>query len=269
MEDHMPDLRYARGWLDRARDDLFAMRDYFNERGEGAYADRCEVHAATLGDIVARANIVPSDPANQAGVTLEAGADRALARAEAGISRGLVIELMREHWQDPAGFHEAVAESLGIDESEYEPPRAWRYELDREVVDAAARLWGYFESRGPTMASSSDVVTRDRDTQLIARAIAQSEGEAVREPATRPWNGRTFASDAQRAAWAKYEGIVDPASAEVHEDGTIVARRIKDRADLCVFVPDGSRVKFEGAGAMAVAARSRTARASGSDERRD
>lgn len=56
-----------------------------------------------------------------------------------GLSRPEAILLMREHWQDPVGFHESVAARLGIEEEEYGPdvtltvPR----ELLRELEDAA------------------------------------------------------------------------------------------------------------------------------------
>lgn len=41
--------------------------------------------------------------------------------ARDGIPRDRVVEIMRDHWQDPAGFHEALANELGIEESEYAP----------------------------------------------------------------------------------------------------------------------------------------------------
>jgi len=36
-------------------------------------------------------------------------------------ARAAVVNLMQEHWQDPAGFHEAIAHLYGIREEEYEP----------------------------------------------------------------------------------------------------------------------------------------------------
>lgn len=97
------------------------------------------------------------------------------------LTREQVVAIMRDNWQDPAGFHTDVADALSIDEREYDPVRAWRYELKSEVVEAAARVARYFEDRGPVMASSNAVVDRDRDIQLIARAIADSHGEAIRD----------------------------------------------------------------------------------------
>lgn len=50
------------------------------------------------------------------------------------LSRTQVLTLMNEHWQDPAGFHEAVACALSIEESMYEPQdrlAAWCDRVDK------------------------------------------------------------------------------------------------------------------------------------------
>lgn len=71
-EDHLPDLRYARNWLDEIRTDLLSARDDGRQAlVSGEYdASRdalltfvrlTEKHAATLGDIIARGEVIPRD----------------------------------------------------------------------------------------------------------------------------------------------------------------------------------------------------------------
>lgn len=68
-KDNLPDLAHASEWLKAARAVLYETRDWL--RGDPAhrslredapgYADKLDSHAATLGDIIARANIVSRD----------------------------------------------------------------------------------------------------------------------------------------------------------------------------------------------------------------
>lgn len=64
-EDHLPDLRHARNWLDRIRTDLLELRDWLRSdvEGSGDFIAELETHAATLGDIIARGEVVPQAPA--------------------------------------------------------------------------------------------------------------------------------------------------------------------------------------------------------------
>lgn len=66
-DDHLPDLRHARNWLDEIRADLLAARERARLALDGDYdvteeliefARLAEAHAATLGDIIARGEIV-------------------------------------------------------------------------------------------------------------------------------------------------------------------------------------------------------------------
>lgn len=67
-DDHMPDLRHARNWLDEIRTDLLAARERARLALDGdhdvteeliEFARLAETHAATLGDIIARGEVVP------------------------------------------------------------------------------------------------------------------------------------------------------------------------------------------------------------------
>ena len=70
MDDHLPDLAHAKTWLTEMRTDLLSVRerarlaldeeelDMLEELLE--FARRAEIHAATLEDIIARADIVPA-----------------------------------------------------------------------------------------------------------------------------------------------------------------------------------------------------------------
>lgn len=63
-QDGRPDLRHAQAWLEEIRADLYAARTALGMNDNAAYrklAVTLEGHAATLGDIIARANIVPRD----------------------------------------------------------------------------------------------------------------------------------------------------------------------------------------------------------------
>lgn len=65
-DDHMPDLRYARNWLDEIRTDLLAANEQARVAHTNAaefaalghFVELAEKHAATLGDIIARGEIL-------------------------------------------------------------------------------------------------------------------------------------------------------------------------------------------------------------------
>lgn len=61
MDDHLPNIAHAKAWLTEMRTDLLAARESLRTGHAGAtrvVADTLEKHAATLGDIIARANVV-------------------------------------------------------------------------------------------------------------------------------------------------------------------------------------------------------------------
>lgn len=58
MPSEHPDLKHARNWLDEIRTDLFRARDLLSTP-LGTIARVLDGHAATLGDIIARGEIIP------------------------------------------------------------------------------------------------------------------------------------------------------------------------------------------------------------------
>lgn len=93
-------------------------------------------------------------------------------RDHSGITRQRIVQLMRENFADPAGFHEALAGELGIHEEEYEEPKLWRYTLSADVIDAANRVANALVQGRGDVADLADI-------KLIADAINEGEGEAV------------------------------------------------------------------------------------------
>lgn len=56
------------------------------------------------------------------------------------LTRERAVELMRANWQDPVGFHEAVAAHLGIDEDEYASAPAGSSAAEHALTWALTRL---------------------------------------------------------------------------------------------------------------------------------
>lgn len=113
----------------------------------------------------------PGVPIAQRSPILEQARDEF--RTNAVVDRRLVVDLMREHWQDPAGFHEAIARVLDIEEHEYEPHV--RMEVGQDVLDAARRVSDYYAK--PTMVAHAELHERTADIKLIADAIAHGDVE--------------------------------------------------------------------------------------------
>lgn len=101
-----------------------------------------------------------AEKAEQAAIVARAFvADRAAEQAASLEGREDVVRLMREHWQDPAGFHEAIARLFDIEEREYAIPNAWFLEIGHDVIAAAQRIADVSESDTTRRGLWADIST--------------------------------------------------------------------------------------------------------------
>lgn len=99
------------------------------------------------------------------------------------LDRSVIVDFMRANWQDPVGFHEAIAAQLGIDEDEYAPKDPVPTELS--TARALVTIATYRELVESTPAREPIPGRRDEVVRKLIRASRMLDADKTTDPQER------------------------------------------------------------------------------------